>query len=55
MLLYMHNEAAEDYAQAREAEAQAVDDLKTARHWRMARKSIAALRRAAPHLRRRLH
>ena len=55
MLLYTHNEAAENYAQAREAEAQAHNDLKTARHWRTTRLSIAALLQAAPHLRKRLH
>ncbi len=55
MLLYAHNEAAETYAQAREAEAQAGNDLKAARRWRTTRKSIAALRRAAPHLQKRLH
>ena len=55
MLLYTHNEAAENYAQAHEAEAQADNDPKTARRWRMTRKSIAALRRTAPHLRKRLH
>lgn len=55
MLLYMHDEAAEDCAQAREAEAQADNDLKAARRWRMIRNSIAKLRRAAPHLRKTLH
>ena len=55
MLLYIHNEAAENYAQAREAEAQADNDLKAARRWHTTRENIAALRRATPHLRKRLH
>ena len=55
MLLYTHKEAAEDYARACETQAQACNDPKAARRWRMARASIAALRRATPHLRKRLH
>ena len=55
MLLYTHKEAAEEYARACEAQAQACNDPKAARRWRMARASIAALRRATPHLRKRLH
>lgn len=55
MLLYTHNEAAESFAQAREAEAQAGNDLKAVRRWRMTRESIAVLRQAAPHMKKRLH